>query len=335
MEGFKQFILSEEINYNGTVATVYHRTHSIENVLGILQKGYDPSEHYANVAASNYEHGKEIHKNMKYLGLWTSLDLESHLLLSSVPGGNFIIKFKVTDLDKYLVIPIDVAKVIHKENYKLSDQLKKFNISQNFTKIELDTMDIKQKKNMYNHMSEVNTLLEENNAIREKTKGVIYLGYDDNYCLYKFYPVNDETITMLGYMQIDPNKKRLSYDNPKKIKELLKNRNWITSTDMASFKSIQKLPYQEREKYTQIKDPKNYRDLLVQKMIEELKQKENIEKTDIQKLMKSSQKGISYPTILEIFRFMKKKTTTIYKQNNKRIFGKFYILYRTYKKNRK
>jgi hypothetical protein len=128
MTTFKQWLLTEEIDRNGKTAIVYHRTKKIENAIGILQYGSKSDFHKDHPMLSDFD------KKYQPTSMFFVFDLESTMGKAGT-YGNAIIKFKVTDLDKYLVFHTNMAKRIHGDNYKLSDQLREFKISQNFTKI--------------------------------------------------------------------------------------------------------------------------------------------------------------------------------------------------------
>ena len=269
MTNFKQWLLTEEIDRNGKTAIVYHRTREIENALSILQHG----------SKSIY-----FNKDNQLTNMFFVFNLESTVGKAQT-YGNAIIKSKVTDLDKYLVFHPNMAKRIHGDNYKLSDQLRKFKISQKFTQNYLDDIDEKLITNQYNHISDVSPFLHENKWIESKIKGVIYWGYDDGYCLLKFRPVNDGTITMIGYAT-DPHKnyeKDGMIKSQNRMKDLEKSQNWTTSTDIAKFKSIDKTPYGQREKYLKIKE----KNPTVLEIIKKLKLEKNIEKDELLKIMNS------------------------------------------------
>jgi hypothetical protein len=188
-----------------------------------------------------------------------------------------------------------MAKRIHGENYKLSDQLRELKISQKFTQNYLDDIDEKLVTNQYNHVTDVVPFIYENEWIQSKIKGVIYLGYDDGYCLLKFRPVNDGTITMIGYAT-DPHKyeKDAIIKSKNRMKDLEKSQNWTTSTDIAKLKSIDKTPYGQREKYIKIKE----KNPTVLEIIKKLKLEKNIEKDELLKIMNSVKNKNAFAKII-------------------------------------
>jgi hypothetical protein len=289
MTNFKQWLLTEEIDRNGKTAIVYHRTKKIENALGILQYGSKSDFDKDHPMLSDFD------KDNQPGQMFFVFDLESTMGKAET-YGNAIIKFKVTDLDKYLVFHTNMAKRIHGENYKLSDQLREFKISQKFTQNYLDDIDEKLVTNQYNHITDVYSFLIENEWIKSKIKGVIYWGYDDGYCLLKFRPVNDGTITMIGYAT-DPHKnyeKDGIIKSKNRMKDLEKSQNWTTSTDIAKLKSIDKTPYGQREKYIKIKE----KNPTVLEIIKKLKLEKNIEKDELLKIMNSVKNKNAFAKII-------------------------------------
>ena len=123
---FKEWLLSEEIFPNKT-ATVFHRTcqgcneeQSIKSVSSILTKDY------------------KVGKGCWYgCGLYTTFAIESQFTNYMRTYGKAVVKFKVTDLDKYLIFQLSVAKQIHGEDYKISSQFKKLGLLNKINEIKL------------------------------------------------------------------------------------------------------------------------------------------------------------------------------------------------------
>ena len=221
---FKQWLISEEIFPNKT-ATVYHRTRSIDNISSILT-----SDFKAGIGC------------MYGCGLYTTFSLESQFTNYMSTYGDYVVKFKVTDLDKYLIFQLSVAKQILGKDYKISDQLKKLNVLNKVDQSKLKHYDEQQEK--LNFSSELAKEFYNQNDwwIEHSIKGILYRGSNDGYCLLKYPQVQDGTITMLGYAQAP-------YSDLEKFKELQTNKGWITSTDAAKIKSIYSLP-SNKEKYS-------------------------------------------------------------------------------------
>ena len=263
---FKEYILLEELNHNGT-ATVYHRTRDINNLPFILKQGF-------------LNQGTVRHDFALYATFSLEDQFDPRMIFNY---GPIIVKLHVTELDKYIVYHPDIAKKIHGKDYKLSDQFRKFNLSQEFTQDQLDSIDQEQEftregktgkflsavpaKRQFDPKDLLTIFYKANKdgeKIRNKIKGAIFLdphGFDGTrdkniLCLLKYKPINDGTIKILGYAEAN-------YDDasPERMNQLYYDKNaWKTSTDIASFKSIQKIPYdydyendgEKIEKYLQI-----------------------------------------------------------------------------------
>lgn len=236
---FKNWLLSEEIFPNKT-ATVYHRTDSTDNIQNILSSKFTPG------AGGLYGSG-----------LYTTFDLKSQFTDYMSRYGEYILKFKVTNLDKYLILPINVAKYVLGNNYRISDQFKKIlpgkaikyhpigkridinwgiagNVSDD---LNLNFLDELQAKTQYT--SEIFKMLYDVNSWMESELfGVLYNGANDGYCLLKYPPI-DESITMLSYA-------KAFYYEFNKMDKLLKNQGWETSTKTMKIKHISKVPQEKR-----------------------------------------------------------------------------------------
>ena len=230
---FKEWLISEEIFPNKT-ATVYHRTcpgcdeeQSVQAVSGIL--------------TSDFKVGAGC---MYGCGFYTTFAIESQFTNYMETYVKAVVKFKVTDIDKYLIFQLSVAKQIHGKDYRISDQLKKLGVLNKVDESKLKEYDEQQEKESFSSVLAVK-FYRQNNWIVNSVKGIIYYGANDGYCLVKYEPVQDGTITMLAYAVSEPN-------DMKKMEELKnpKSKNWIISTDKASVKSIYKSPISNREKFS-------------------------------------------------------------------------------------
>ena len=249
---FKNWLLTEEI-YDNNTATVFHRTQSIHTIQQILEQGFHPREYSL--------FGK---------GLYATLSLEYQFTEELGDFGEYIVKFKVTDLDKYLIFNPQIAKKIHGENNsKLSQQLKKFDLFDEIKRFysyksiamslpekyeKLHQKDIEETdeyQEKYGNVANLLRLLQYEKWIIDsgKIKGAIYCHDHDGCSIVKYAPYLDKTITMLGYAKA--NKRDF-----KKMEELQNNIGWITSTNTTKIKDIQKLPLEKRKKYSSIKKPK-------------------------------------------------------------------------------
>lgn len=182
MTFFKDWIIAEEIFPNKT-ATVYHRTADLHNIESILSSGFEGG------VSSNCFYG---------CGLYSTFDIRSQFDSYMSRYGDYLIKFKVTNLDAYLILQKQVAKYILGPAYKVSDQLKKFNLIDNFSQEDLRAYDQQQETKNYTG-DLLKKMYEANKWIQHKLRGVVYRGEQDGYCLLKYRPVNDGTITMLAY----------------------------------------------------------------------------------------------------------------------------------------
>lgn len=251
---FKNWLLNEEIFPNKT-ATVYHRTRELKNISRILSKGFSSG------GGSGCLYG---------CGLYTTFDLKSQFNDYMSRYGEYIVKFKVTNLENYLITPINVAKYILGKDYKISDQFKRITrivlskerveskslsnemiLRMRDKRYEEDLQEYDQRQATEQYSSDFfKKLYDEyrNNSMSmfNKFPGAIYYGRNDGYCLLKYEPVNDSTITMLGYAQA-------AHNDLNKMNELLNNQGWITSTDKEKIKNIWQRPTEKRTN-VEIKD---------------------------------------------------------------------------------
>lgn len=240
---FRNWLISEEIYPNKT-ATVYHRTRRLDDIGNILSKGFSAGEQGGC---------------MYGCGLYTTFDLRSQFDSYMERYGSYIVKFKITNLENYLITPLNVAKYILGKDYKISDQFKKRIIKNPSLSKKLAFMfqtqsiedvfseyDKKQATEQYSS-DLLLKLLDEKGFILHadpKISGAIYRGKQDGYCLVKYEPINDSTITMLGYADapvLPGDQSRLD-----KLNQLLNNQGWETSTSKEKIKSIWQRPIEKR-----------------------------------------------------------------------------------------
>ena len=225
---FKNWLLSEEIFPNKT-ATVYHRTRDIQSIERILHTGFKPG--------GGCTYG---------CGLYTTFDLKSQFSPNMQGYGSYIVKFKATNLDKYLITSLSVAKYILGKNYKISDQLKKLGppilggpspVTKHPLPLRLmdslEEYDKIQESSQYS--SDLASKIYKDNKWIENLNGIIYNGRQDGYCLVKYEPVNDG-IVMLGYTEASTSSDESSDEN--KYKDLLNNKGWITVAPAGKIKSL-------------------------------------------------------------------------------------------------
>jgi hypothetical protein len=113
---FKYWLFNEELYPQNNTAVVYHKTPTVENLKSILQNGFTKMERGTYGA-----------------GLYTYYKYEDNF------GGNFnptysggygkiLIKMKVVDIKRFLVLVEEEAKKIHGSDWLPSAQIKKLNI---------------------------------------------------------------------------------------------------------------------------------------------------------------------------------------------------------------
>ena len=232
---FKQWLITEELYPNKT-AVVYHRTYSEQNISNILNSGF-------RSGAGNY-YGE---------GFYATFALESQFTQNMERYGNFVLKFKVTDLDKYLICQLSVAKYILGNDYSISSQFKKFNIQE--TEEQLKEYDKNQMKSKFSS-SLASSIYAKHADLTSKCKGIIFRGESDGYVLVKYEPVNDATITMLGYAEADTS-------DFTTMNKLAQNKDWITSTNKAKIKSVYNLPSEKKADYNKAEIDKTINLLLL------------------------------------------------------------------------
>lgn len=232
---FKQWLLSEEVYPQNKTATVFHRT--------CTQCDADESvKSVSNILTSDFKSGSGVGCVIG-CGLYTTFAIESQFDENMSAYGKAVIKFKVTELDKYLIFQLSVAKSIHGNDYKISDQLNKLGVLNKANKDNLKNYDLQQEKNDGYSMNLAKLFWKENQWIENSIKGIMYRSEGDGFCLLKYEPVQDGTIAMLGYAVAE-------YDDKSKMEELKANKGWITSTDKASIKSIAKSSSSDRSKFS-------------------------------------------------------------------------------------
>lgn len=226
---FKNWLLSEEIFPNKT-ATVYHRTKDLSTVSKILSSGFKAGE--------GCTYG---------CGLYTTFALESQFKSYMSGYGDYIIKFKVTDLDKYLICQLSTAKYILGNDYSISSQFKKFNIQADPN--QLKEYDYVQEKIVYSSDLAID-IYSDHHEITSKCKGIIFRGQNDGYVLVKYEPINDGTISMLGYSEAE-------VKDLLKMRNLQNNKEWITQTKQGKISQVEKLPEKRKEEFAQLSKKPN------------------------------------------------------------------------------
>lgn len=255
---FKDWLVSEEIFPNKT-ATVYHRTKSLADISNILSKGFNSGDQGGCLYGC---------------GLYTTFDLRSQFDIYMERYGDYIIKFKITNLEKYLITSLNVARYILGKDYKVSDQFQKHAINlvandnkskygdghdhhrfaqetlesaQGWQRMKQDLIryDKRQESEPYSSdfFKELYDKYQKFDVFKEFA-GAIYRGKNDGYCLLKYEPITDSTITMLSYT------KAPVQQGNEVIKRLLNNQGWETSTSKQKISSLWSIPVEKRPEST-------------------------------------------------------------------------------------
>ena len=235
---FKNWLLTEEIWQNNT-ATVYHRTRP-ERIPNILSTGW-----------------KVGSGDMYGSGLYTNFAIESQFTdYMESSYGTSLVKFKVTNLDQYLICQKSVAQQILGQNYKISDQLKKLNLTDLYTPEQIADFDKLMGMSKFSGQLAKNIFSADEN-LDTKAKGIIYYGANDGYCLVKYAPIEDGTITILGYANDVPakdiQKMQELQSNCRKNQEGKCENPWSTTTEKVSIRQLYTVPEEKREKLTSTK----------------------------------------------------------------------------------
>jgi len=104
---------SDKQIYQNKTAVVYHRTRSLSNIEGIIRTRFIPSR--SNVYGSGF------------YATYSIKDQFSPEMGESF--GSYLIACKIKNLNRYLILNMDEAKIIHGANWKLSSQIKMFSKS--------------------------------------------------------------------------------------------------------------------------------------------------------------------------------------------------------------
>ena len=250
---FKQWLLTEEIWQNNT-ATVYHRTRP-ERVSTILSTVWQ--------TAGGCMYG---------CGLYTTFSIESQFTDYMKRYGTSILKFKVTNLDQYVICHKTVAQQILGQNYKISDQLKRLNLTDLYAPEQIEKFDQMMEKGKFSSELAIK-MYYENKNLENKAKGIIYYGSSDGYCLVKYPPVEDGTITMLGYANDVPTNDLVKMQeletNCKKNEQGKCESPWITSTSKVSVKTLYGLEKDKKPDYAKQITPSFSEILRMQKIDQE------------------------------------------------------------------
>ena len=236
---FKNWLLTEEIWQNNT-ATVYHRTkpESIATILSTTWK-----------TAGGCMYG---------CGLYTTFSIESQFTNYMERYGTSILKFKVTNLDQYVICHKSVAQQILGQNYKISDQLKKLNLTDLYAPSQIEDYDNIMERTKFSAELAIQ-MYRRNPDLQHRAKGIIYYGSNDGYCLVKYPPIEDGTITLLGYANDVPTndlaKMQELETNCKKNQQGKCESPWITSTSKVNVKTLYGIEKDKKPEYAKQRIP--------------------------------------------------------------------------------
>ena len=121
-------------------------------------------------------------------------------------------------MDKYIIIPKNVAKYVKGDRWRLSDQID--DQGPEISKLVSEDM-----RAEYDKLQESDTSRTMFPIVFQKSKmGVLYYSRSYGYCLVKYPPVNDGTVTMVGYTLAN------SLDR-EKMRELQNPAAWTTASE--------------------------------------------------------------------------------------------------------
>ena len=212
---FTDWLMCEEIFPNKT-ATVFHRA-----------GGNATSETIEKILNSDFKAGAGV--GCAYgCGLYATFNLESQFSQGMNSYGPWIIKFKLTDLDKYIIIPPTVAKFVKGERWKLSEQLEDlipeiYEKEKSKNPHKWENIDSSQETSWKNGFMP--------SFIQERCKGVLYYDSAVGYAVVKYMPVNDGTVSMVGYALANAN-------DLEKMEELQSPKNWTTTASDVKIRDI-------------------------------------------------------------------------------------------------
>ena len=226
MLNFKEWLITEEIWQNKT-ATVYHRT-DVESIPKILSTTFK--------SATGCAYG---------CGLYTTISIINQFRGYMARYGPALIKFKISNLDEYVICQKNIAQRVLGNNYLISDQLKRLKLTDLYTEDQIKDFD----KYFVDGLADrvASYMYEANRNLEKRAKGIITQNNDDGYVLLKYNPVEDSTIKILAYTTNAP------VENTKIMDNLAQNIGWTKTYGKASVKSAFDTPEKDREKlYSQV-----------------------------------------------------------------------------------
>ena len=157
-------------------------------------------------------------------------------------------QYLVTDLDKFIITHKNVARQVLGANYKVSDQLNRLNLAHLYSEQEMQQFD-KDMETAQFSSDVAKDMYSINFRISEQAKGIIYNGRRDGYCLLKYPPIEDGSVTMLAYAESAP------ASDMSTMRDLEQDKGWTKSTGKVSLRTIYTVPEEERIAKVQTEEP--------------------------------------------------------------------------------
>ena len=221
---FSQWLLNEELYPQNNTAVMYHRTDKLNNVSGLLSQIFK-----TNACAYG-------------CGLYGFINLNSQFSHDTHRYGDIITKWKVSGLDKFLILTKDLAQKIHGPDNLVSSQLKKLGVFESWKQIAGPNWEEIIKK--YDEKP-TDKFAEDYGKWAEKNiTGVIYYDYryKDGLVILKYQPI-EQGVTFLGYVEAP-------YTGSEKAEEIIPTLKWQKHIKGTSMKSL----YQARVSGRDISD---------------------------------------------------------------------------------
>lgn len=221
---FKNWLITEELYLQNNTAVVYHRTDKLNNVSGLLSQIFK-----TNACAYG-------------CGLYGFINLNSQFSYDTYRYGDIITKWKVSGLDKFLILTKDLAQKIHSSDHLISSQLKKLGVFESWKQVAGPKWEEIIKK--YDEKP-TDKFAEDYGKWAEKNiTGVLYYDYryTDGLVLLKYQPI-EQGVTFLGYVEAP-------YTGSEKAEEIIPTLKWQKHMKGTSMKSL----YQARVSGRDISD---------------------------------------------------------------------------------
>ena len=218
---FKQWLITEEIWQNKT-ATVYHRT-DVESIPKILSTTFK--------SATGCAYG---------CGLYTTVSIENQFKGYMSRYGEALIKFKISNLDEYVICQKNIAQRVLGSDNLISSQLQRLKLTDLYTEEQIKKFDEYFADGLADRLASL--MYDSNKNLEKRARGIITQNDADGYVLLKYNPVEDSTIKILAYTTNAP------VENKKVMDNLAQNIGWTKSYGKASVKSAFDVPEKDRAK---------------------------------------------------------------------------------------